>query len=134
MRIISVSLSLKLKKKKSCPILIIILEIPYFRNCLINENFNVIQTTFLFAQMKSHHLSRVPITDCLRSYNHTYRQHSGSFEVLTLAMTLGNGTHFGASQCILMGPCSLTHRLTLGVVMPLILRNFLFSDSVKYVQ
>ena len=40
---------------------------------------------------------------------------SGSFEVLTLAMTLGNGsrTHFGASQCIPIGPCHLTHRLTL---------------------
>ena len=39
-------------------------------------------------------------------YKHTKRQaSSGSFEVLTLAMTLGNGsgTHFGASQCIPMG-------------------------------
>ena len=50
---------------------------------------------------------------------------SGSFEVLPLAMTLGNGsgTDFGASQCIPMGPCCLTHRLplhlTLSVVMPL---------------
>ena len=44
---------------------------------------------------------------------------SGSFEVLTLAMTLGNGsgTHFGALQCIRMGPCRLKCRLTLGVVM-----------------
>ena len=38
-----------------------------------------------------------------------------------LAMTLGDGsaTDFGASQCIPMGPCHLTRRLTLGVVMPL---------------
>ena len=44
------------------------------------------------------------------SYSHTERQRSGSFEVLTLAMMLGNGsgTHFGASQCIPMGPCHLT--------------------------
>ena len=42
---------------------------------------------------------------------------SGSFEVLTLGLTLGNGsgTDFGASQCIPMGPC----RLTLGVFIPL---------------
>ena len=42
---------------------------------------------------------------------------SGSFEVLTLAMMLGNGsgTHFGASQCIPMGHCRLTLRLPLGV-------------------
>ena len=41
-------------------------------------------------------------------YKHTERQaSSGSFEVLTLVMTLGNGsgTHFEASQCIPMGPC-----------------------------
>ena len=46
---------------------------------------------------------------------------SGSFEVLLLAMTLGNGsgTHFGASQCIPIGPCRLTRHLTLSVVMPL---------------
>ena len=39
---------------------------------------------------------------------------SGSFEVLTLGLMLGNGsgTDFGASQCIPMGPC----RLTLGVL------------------
>ena len=41
---------------------------------------------------------------------------SGSFQVLPLAMMLGNGsvTDFGASQCIPMGPCCLTRRLTLG--------------------
>ena len=46
---------------------------------------------------------------------------SGSFEALPLAMMLGNGsgTYFGVSQCIPMGPCRLTLRLTLGVVMPL---------------
>ena len=44
---------------------------------------------------------------------------SGSFEVMTLGLTLenGSGTDFGASQCIPMGPCHLTRRLTLGVVM-----------------
>ena len=48
-------------------------------------------------------------------HKHKERQRSGSFEVLTLAMMLGNGsgTHFGASQCIPMGLC----RLTLGAVM-----------------
>ena len=56
------------------------------------------------------------------SNNHTERQRSGSFEVLTLAMMLGNGsgTHFGASQCIPMGLCRLSRCLTLGVVMPLV--------------
>ena len=50
---------------------------------------------------------------------------SSSFEVLLLAMMLGNGsgTDFGASQCIPMGPYHLTRRLmlrlTLSVVMPL---------------
>ena len=59
---------------------------------------------------------------CPLSYNHTKRPRSGSFEVLMLVMMLGNGsgTHFGASQCIPMGSCRLTRRLTLGVVMPLI--------------
>ena len=38
-----------------------------------------------------------------------------------LALSLGNGsgTEFGASQCITMGPCRLTRRLTLGVFIPL---------------
>ena len=57
---------------------------------------------------------------------------SGSFEVLPLAMMLGNGsgTDFGASQCIPMGPC----RLTLGVVMPLMnVRNNLLQ-SVKHIR
>ena len=46
---------------------------------------------------------------------------SGTFEVLTLGLTLGNGsgTDFGASQCIPMGPCRWRRRyrwrLTLGV-------------------
>ena len=61
--------------------------------------------------------------NCFLSYNHTERQLSGSFEVLTLGLTLGNGsgTNFGESQCIPMGPCRLTRRLTLSVVMPLTL-------------
>ena len=44
-----------------------------------------------------------------------------TYTVLTLAMTLGNGsgTHSGASQCIPMGPCHLTRRLPLGVFIPL---------------
>ena len=44
---------------------------------------------------------------------------SGSFKVLTLGLTLGNGsgTDFGASQWIPMGPCRC--RLTLGVFIPL---------------
>ena len=42
---------------------------------------------------------------------------------LMLYMTLrnGSGTDFGASQCIPMGPCFLTCRLTLGVFIPLAL-------------
>ena len=45
---------------------------------------------------------------------------SGSFEVLTLGLTLGNGsrTDFGASQCIPMGSCRCRCRLTLGVFIP----------------
>ena len=44
---------------------------------------------------------------------------SGSFEVLTLGLTLGNGslTDSGASQCIPIGPCRC--RLTIGVFIPL---------------
>ena len=66
-----------------------------------------------------------PCSNAVLTYNHTEHQRSGSFEVLTLAMMLGNGSgiHFGASQCIPMGPCHLTRclmlRLTLGVVIPL---------------
>ena len=64
------------------------------------------------------------------SYKHTERQASsvgGSFETLTLGLTLGNGsgTDFGASQCIPIGPCDCRcrwcwrWRLTLGVSIPL---------------
>ena len=51
---------------------------------------------------------------------------SGSFEVLLLAMMLGNGsgTHFGASQCIPMGPCRCRCHLTLSVVMLVMLLTF----------
>ena len=59
-------------------------------------------------------------------YKHTERQaSSGSFEVLTLGLTLGNGsgTNFGASQCIPMGPWHCHWHwcchLTLGVFIPL---------------
>ena len=59
-------------------------------------------------------------------YKHTERQaSSGSFEVLTLGLTLGNGsgTNFGASQCIPMGPCHCRRHwrccLTLSVFIPL---------------
>ena len=57
------------------------------------------------------------------SYNRTERQRSGSFEVLTLAMILGNGsgTHFGASQCIPMGPCRLTRRLSLSLTLDVVM-------------
>ena len=55
-------------------------------------------------------------------YKHTERQaSSGSFEVLTLGLTLGNGswTNFGVSQCIPMEPCHCHCHLMLGVFMPL---------------
>ena len=58
----------------------------------------------------------------------------GSFEVLTLGSTLGNGsgTDFGASQCIPMGPCRWRwrYRLTLGVFIPLEIVVFVYSFVV----
>ena len=53
------------------------------------------------------------------SHKHTERQRQRHFEVLTLGLTIGNGsrTDFQASQCIPMGPCRC--RLTLGVFIPL---------------
>ena len=39
--------------------------------------------------------------------------------MLAMMLGYGSGTHFGASQSIPMGPCRLTRRLMLGVVMPL---------------
>ena len=52
---------------------------------------------------------------------------SGSFEVLTVGN--GSGTHFGASQCIPMGPC----RLTLGVIIPLAMQKWVehFANLCK---
>ena len=60
-------------------------------------------------------------TTTLRVYPH--RASSGKVPLecvmymMTLPLTLGNGsgTHFGASQCIPMGPCRFTRHLTLGV-------------------
>ena len=56
-------------------------------------------------------------TPSVIGYKHTEHQRSGSFEVLTLGLTLGNGsgTDFGASQCIPIGPWHCRCRLTLGV-------------------
>ena len=51
--------------------------------------------------------------------------------IVMLHMVLGNGlwTDFGASQCIPMGPCRLTRRLMLDVVMPLENRKFIASEA-----
>ena len=59
------------------------------------------------------------------SHKHTERQGQWQFEVLTLGLTLGNGsgTYFQASQCIPMGPCRCPCRLTLGVFIPLVILN-----------
>ena len=59
---------------------------------------------------------------------------SVSFEVLTLGLTLGNGsgTDFGASQCIPMGPCRC--RLTLGVFIKLENRSTYLFASLKFGQ
>ena len=59
---------------------------------------------------------------------------SGSFEVLTLGLTLdnGSGTDFGASQSIPMGPCRCHCRLTLGVFMPLVLAAFTPTPDMSW--
>ena len=56
---------------------------------------------------------------------YTESQRNGSFEVLALGFTLGNGsgTDFGVSQCIPMSPCRC--RLMLGVFIPLAMWNYL---------